>query len=120
MLRTIENGLLVQEWDAAPDPALEWTLATERDPSREELRDLAFAWEVCRSVKSNAIVLAKDRAVLGVGSGQPNRLESVRIAVSKAGELSEGSVLASDAFFPFADGPELAFAAGVTAVAQPG
>ena len=86
----------------------------------QEMDDLAFAWHAVRHVKSNAIVLARDRALTGVGSGQPNRLESVRIAVAKAGERAAGSVLASDAFFPFPDGLETAIAAGVTAAIQPG
>ena len=84
------------------------------------MRDLRFAWEVVRHVKSNAIVLARDEAVVGVGSGQPNRLESVRIAIAKAGDRAAGSVLASDAFFPFADGLEAAARRGITAIVQPG
>jgi phosphoribosylaminoimidazolecarboxamide formyltransferase/IMP cyclohydrolase len=84
------------------------------------LDDLAFAWHAVRHVKSNAIVLAQACSLTGVGSGQPNRLESVRIAVAKAGEHASGSVLASDAFFPFPDGLEAAIAAGVTAAIQPG
>ena len=91
-----------------------------REPDAQEMDDLAFAWHAVRHVKSNAIVLARDRALTGVGSGQPNRLESVRIAVDKAGERAAGSVLASDAFFPFPDGLEAAIAAGVTAAIQPG
>ncbi|MCC6944083.1 MAG: bifunctional phosphoribosylaminoimidazolecarboxamide formyltransferase/IMP cyclohydrolase, partial [Thermomicrobiales bacterium] len=81
---------------------------------------LRFAWRAVRHVKSNAIVLAQGRAVVGVGSGQPNRVESVAIAVKRAGERASGAVMASDAFFPFPDGVETAAAAGVTAVIQPG
>ena len=81
---------------------------------------LGFAWRVCRAVKSNAIVLTRGRQLVGVGAGQMSRLDSVRIAVVKAGDRAEGSVLASDAFFPFRDGPDAAAAAGVTALIQPG
>jgi phosphoribosylaminoimidazolecarboxamide formyltransferase/IMP cyclohydrolase len=119
-VRAIAGGLLVQEPDRTVDDPASWTVVTQRGPSAEELRDLVFAWEACRHVKSNAIVLARDEAMLGVGSGQPNRVESARIAVSKAGERSNRSVLASDAFFPFPDGLETAIAAGITAAVQPG
>lgn len=119
-IRPIAGGLLVQTADAAfDDPAL-WRVVSDRQPDARELADLRFAWHAARHVKSNAIVLARDLALTGVGSGQPNRLESVRIAVSKAGERAAGSTLASDAFFPFADGLEAALAAGISAVAQPG
>lgn len=119
-VRAIEGGLLVQEPDRRADDPSSWTVVTDREPTGAERRDLGFSWEACRYVKSNAIVLAQDEAVLGVGSGQPNRLESVKIAVSKAGDRSKGSVLASDAFFPFPDGLEVAIAAGITAAVQPG
>ena len=119
-LRAIEGGLLVQVPDRRSDDPTTWRTVTNREPTAEERRDLLFAWNVCRSVKSNAIVLASREAVTGLGSGQPNRLESVKIAVSKAGERSNGSVLASDAFFPFADGLEAANTAGITAAVQPG
>jgi phosphoribosylaminoimidazolecarboxamide formyltransferase/IMP cyclohydrolase len=82
--------------------------------------DLAFAWHACRFVKSNAIVLAKEQSLVGVGPGQPNRVDSVRIAMERAGERARGAVLASDAFFPFADGVEEAIRAGIVAVIQPG
>ncbi len=119
-LRPIQGGLLVQEPDFARDDLTSWRVVTDRFPTDPEWRDLEFAWEVVRHVKSNAIVLAQDRAVTGVGSGQPNRLESVAIAVRKAGERALGSVLAGDAFFPFRDGVDAAAAAGVSAVIQPG
>jgi phosphoribosylaminoimidazolecarboxamide formyltransferase / IMP cyclohydrolase len=119
-VRPIAGGLLVQTADcAAADPS-SWRVVTTRRPNAQEMDDLAFAWHAVRHVKSNAIVLARDRSLTGVGSGQPNRLESVRIAVAKAGERASGSVLASDAFFPFPDGLETAIAAGVTAAIQPG
>jgi phosphoribosylaminoimidazolecarboxamide formyltransferase/IMP cyclohydrolase len=119
-VRPIAGGWLVQTPDTEPADPATWQVVTSRHPDARELDDLVFAWHAVRHVKSNAIVLARDRALTGVGSGQPNRVESVRIAVSKAGERAAGSVLASDAFFPFPDGLEAASAAGVTAVIQPG
>jgi phosphoribosylaminoimidazolecarboxamide formyltransferase/IMP cyclohydrolase len=122
-LRPISGGLLAQERDAvdAPgdDPA-NWTLATGEPASPEVLADLAFAWTACRAVKSNAILLAKDGASVGVGMGQVNRVDSCRLAVQRAGERAAGSVAASDAFFPFEDGPQILIDAGVTAIVQPG
>ena len=119
-VRPIAGGLLVQDADDRPsDPAV-WRVVTRRAPTDTEWADLRYAWTAVRHVKSNAIVLARDRAVVGVGSGQPNRLESVRIAVAKAGDRVAGAALASDAFFPFADGLEAAITAGITAVIQPG
>ncbi len=119
-IRPIAGGLLLQTPDTEADDPAAWRVVTERAPDPREQADLLFAWHAARHVKSNAIVLARDGAVIGVGSGQPNRLESVRIATSKAGDRAAGSVMASDAFFPFADGLEAAIAAGVTAVIQPG
>jgi phosphoribosylaminoimidazolecarboxamide formyltransferase/IMP cyclohydrolase len=95
-------------------------VASQREPTEEELADLRFAWRVCKHVKSNAIVLVKDRALVGMGAGQPNRVVSVRLAVESAGGRARGSRLASDAFFPFFDGMAVAAAAGVSAAAQPG
>jgi phosphoribosylaminoimidazolecarboxamide formyltransferase/IMP cyclohydrolase len=118
--RRIEGGLLVQTWDELePDPA-SGSVASRRAPTDAERRDLAFAWRVCAAVKSNAIVLAKEGQVVGVGAGQMSRLDSVRIAIEKAGARARSSVMASDAFFPFRDGPDAAAAAGVTAIIQPG
>ncbi len=120
-LRRIEGGLLVQDFDVnEPDPAGTGSVVTKRDPSEAERAALGFAWKVCQAVKSNAIVLAKGRQIVGVGAGQMSRLDSVKIAIEKAGERSKGAVLASDAFFPFRDGPDVAAAAGVTAIIQPG
>ena len=119
-VRPIAGGLLVQTADCALADPSSWQVVTERPPNAQEMDDLIFAWHAVRHIKSNAIVLARDRALTGVGSGQPNRLESVRIAVDKAGDRAAGSVLASDAFFPFPDGLETAIAAGVTAAIQPG
>ena len=119
-LRRIEGGLLVQDWDQLEADPASGSIPTRRSPTEAERRDLAFAWRVCAAVKSNAIVLAKDGQIIGVGAGQMSRLDSVRIAVEKAGPRAKGAVLASDAFFPFRDGPDLAAAAGVTAIIQPG
>jgi len=117
----VAGGLLVQERDASVDRRDDMRVATSRAPSEDEWDDLLFAWRVCKHVRSNAIVLARGLATVGIGAGQMSRVDSVRLAVEKArpGSLA-GSVLASDAFFPFADGPELAIAAGVVAVIQPG
>ena len=119
-IRPIRGGLLLQDADDQLDDPSTWEVVTSRKPSEAEFRDLVFAWEAARHVKSNAIVLAKDTAITGVGSGQPNRVESVHIAVKRAGDRARGSVLAGDAFFPFPDGVEAAIAAGVTAIVQPG
>lgn len=118
--RRIEGGVLLQDWDAVEADDSAWKVATDRPPTESERRDLAFAWVVCQAVKSNAIVVAKDGQLLGTGAGQMSRLDSVRIACSKAGEKANGAVLASDAFFPFRDGPDVAAAAGITAIIQPG
>jgi phosphoribosylaminoimidazolecarboxamide formyltransferase/IMP cyclohydrolase len=118
--RRIEGGLLVQSWDQLEADPAAGEIATRRPPTDNERRDLAFAWIVCAAVKSNAIVLVKDAQVVGVGAGQMSRLDSVRMAIQKAGPRAAGSVLASDAFFPFRDGPDAAAAAGVTAIIQPG
>lgn len=119
-LRPIVGGWLVQEPDTSQDDESAWRVASRRIPTEIERGDLRFAWHAARIVKSNAIVLAIEDALVGVGSGQPNRLESVRIAIDKAGDRARGAVLASDAFFPFADGLEEAIRAGIAAVIQPG
>ncbi|PVG84749.1 bifunctional phosphoribosylaminoimidazolecarboxamide formyltransferase/inosine monophosphate cyclohydrolase [Nocardioides gansuensis] len=121
--RPISGGLLLQHRDVidaeGDDPAT-WTLATGEAASTEVLADLAFAWRACRAVKSNAILLASGGASVGVGMGQVNRVDSCRLAVERAGERAAGSVAASDAFFPFADGPQILIDAGVRAIVQPG
>jgi phosphoribosylaminoimidazolecarboxamide formyltransferase/IMP cyclohydrolase len=122
VVRSIEGGLLVQAVDTAkPDPK-GWRVVTQRAPGAAEVRDLVFAQTVAKHVKSNAIVLARDGATVGVGAGQMSRVDSVRLAVRKAGEGAGAKpcVCASDAFFPFADGLEAAANAGATAVIQPG
>ncbi|MFC8720349.1 bifunctional phosphoribosylaminoimidazolecarboxamide formyltransferase/IMP cyclohydrolase [Kitasatospora sp. NPDC057198] len=121
--RRISGGLLLQQVDrvdAAGDDPSTWTLATGAALSADELAELSFAWRACRAVKSNAILLAKDGASVGVGMGQVNRVDSCKLAVERAGERAQGSYAASDAFFPFADGLEILLAAGVKAVVQPG
>jgi phosphoribosylaminoimidazolecarboxamide formyltransferase/IMP cyclohydrolase len=119
-VRMLDGAFLVQTPDlAAVDPSA-WKTVTKRKPTSQELEDLAFAWRVVRYVKSNAIVLAAKRGTMGIGGGQPNRVDAVRIAIARAGGRAAGSVLASDAYFPFADGVEVATAAGITAIAQPG
>jgi phosphoribosylaminoimidazolecarboxamide formyltransferase/IMP cyclohydrolase len=119
-LRRVEGGLLVQDWDAVADDPTAGRVATRRAPTDEERRGLDFAWRICQAVKSNAIVLVQGTQLVGVGAGQMSRLDSVRIAVEKAGERAKGAVLASDAFFPFRDGPDVAARSGVTAIIQPG
>ncbi len=119
-LRQIEGGVLVQEADTRCDPEAEWRVVTAAEPHDGLRRDLRFAWTLVRHVKSNAIVIAKDRTLLGAGAGQMSRVDSVEIAIKKAGERGRGGVLASDAFFPFPDSIEQAAAAGVAAIMQPG
>jgi phosphoribosylaminoimidazolecarboxamide formyltransferase/IMP cyclohydrolase len=119
-LRRIEGGMLVQDWDTMESDPAAGTVVTRRVPGDEERAALGFAWRICQAVRSNAIVLARGRQLVGVGAGQMSRLDSVRIAVGKAGDRARGAVLASDAFFPFRDGPDVAAAAGVTAIIQPG
>lgn len=119
---TAVGGYLIQEGDRSLDdlnPA-HWDCVTRRQPTASQLEALGFAWQAARFVKSNAIVLADSTATVGIGAGQMSRLDSVWLACRKAGDRSHGSVLASDAFFPFPDGIEAAAAAGVTAVVQPG
>ena len=119
-LRPISGGMLVQGADEIAEDPDQWKTVTEREPSAAERQDLAFAWKAAKHIKSNAIVFAKDRALVGMGAGQPNRVVSVHLSQRIAGDKAKGSVLASDAFFPFPDNIELAAAAGVTAIAQPG
>jgi phosphoribosylaminoimidazolecarboxamide formyltransferase / IMP cyclohydrolase len=127
-VKRVMGGLLVQDRDGDPEPREIMEAVTGSEPSEGQWQDMLFAWTVCRRVRSNAIVIAKGGATLGIGAGQMSRVDSVRLAVEKCREargadadaLLAGSALASDAFFPFADGPELAIQAGTTAVIQPG
>jgi phosphoribosylaminoimidazolecarboxamide formyltransferase / IMP cyclohydrolase len=126
--KRVRGGLLVQDLDRIDAERESMQVVTKAKPDGGQSEDLWFAWKVCRHVRSNAIVIAKDGATLGIGAGQMSRVDSVRIAIDKAREargedaeaLLAGSVLASDAFFPFPDGPQLAIDAGVTALVQPG
>ena len=121
-LRSIVGGVLVQEIDRSEedmDPN-NWRVVTGRQPTPQQLADLAFAWRVARNVKSNAIVYVIDRATVGVGAGQMSRVDSVMVAGHKAGDRARGAVMASDAFFPFSDGIEAAAKHGITAIVQPG
>jgi phosphoribosylaminoimidazolecarboxamide formyltransferase/IMP cyclohydrolase len=118
--RRVSGGFLVQQPDAYLDDAIELRVVTKRAPSEQEMANLRFAWKVVKHVKSNAIVIVKDRTLLGMGAGQPNRVTSVHLALRRADDRARGAVLASDAFFPFPDGVELAADGGVTAVIQPG
>jgi phosphoribosylaminoimidazolecarboxamide formyltransferase/IMP cyclohydrolase len=127
-VKKVLGGLLVQDRDGDPEPRELMEVVTDTQPGEEQWRDMIFAWTVSRRVRSNAIVIAKGGATLGIGAGQMSRVDSVRLAVEKcrdargedADSLLAGSAVASDAFFPFADGPELALDAGSTAVIQPG
>ena len=120
LVKQIGGGLLVSTRDYKPIGASDLTVKSDRQPSAEEITELLFAWHVVKHVKSNAIVLTKNMALVGVGAGQMNRVQSVRLAVEQAGEAAWGAALASDAFFPFPDGPQAAADAGVTAIIQPG
>jgi phosphoribosylaminoimidazolecarboxamide formyltransferase / IMP cyclohydrolase len=121
--RPVTGGMLLQSADRVDEPGddpANWQLKAGPQATQEQLADLAFAWKACRSVKSNAILLASDGASVGVGMGQVNRVDSARLAVQRAGDRAAGSVAASDAYFPFADGFEILAQAGVAAVAEPG
>jgi len=121
--RQVDGGLLVQSRDKVDQPGDTpggWELKAGEPATAEMLADLAFAWRACRSVKSNAILLASGGASVGIGMGQVNRVDSSRLAVARAGERAKGSVAASDAYFPFPDALEVLIEAGVRAVAEPG
>ena len=118
--RRVGGGLLVQMSDMLEEDPRTWHQVSKRPPSAEEMDSLIFAWKVAKHIKSNAIVITKGTTLLGMGAGQPSRIDSVEIALKKAGEEAKGSVLASDAMFPFPDGIEVAAAGGVTAVVHPG
>jgi phosphoribosylaminoimidazolecarboxamide formyltransferase/IMP cyclohydrolase len=118
--RRVKGGFLVQGSDSLPEASVSLKTVSKRQPAPAEIKDLLFAWRVVKHIKSNAIVLAKDKTLLGMGAGQPSRIISAQIAIEKAGEKVAGSVLASDAMFPFPDVVEAAAAAKVTAIIQPG
>ena len=119
-IRLVSGGALVQQTDNIAESPADWKVVTERQPTKAELADLAFAWKAAKHIKSNTIVLAKDNTLVGMGAGQPNRVVSVHLALRIAEDKAKGSVLASDAFFPFADNIEMAASGGITAIAEPG
>jgi phosphoribosylaminoimidazolecarboxamide formyltransferase / IMP cyclohydrolase len=119
-LRQVLGGMLVQDRDADIEERGEMQVVTERRPTEAEWQELSFAWKVCKHVKSNAIVMARGLATVGIGAGQMSRVDAVRLAIEKARDGLTGAVMASDAYFPFSDGPGLALDAGVTAIIQPG
>jgi len=118
--RCVSGGFLAQTADSLTEKELKPQTVTHRQPTKKERTDLIFAWKAVKGIKSNAIVVAKDKTLLGMGAGQPSRVVSVELAMKRAGDRAKGSVLASDALFPFPDGPELAIQGGVTAIIQPG
>jgi phosphoribosylaminoimidazolecarboxamide formyltransferase/IMP cyclohydrolase len=118
--RGITGGMLVEEFDRIAEDPPEMRVLTKRAPTDTELLDLRFAWKCVKHVKSNAVVLVRDRVMVGMGAGQPNRVTSARLAVESAGDLAKGSVSASDALIPFPDTVEVCAAAGVTAIIQTG
>ena len=118
--RSINSGFIKQSIDQGDPEGTEWKVVSKRQPTKEEFTSLKFAWKACQHVKSNAIVFVQGEATVGIGGGQPNRVDCVRIAKERAGDKSIGSVMASDAFFPFPDSVEEAAKFGITAIVQPG
>src|SRR4051794_1616240 len=119
-IRRVRGGILVQDRDSETETREEMSIVTEARPTEEQWGELLFAWRVCKHVRSNAIVLGKELATVGIGAGQMSRVDAVRLAAEKANVPLEGAVMASDAFFPFPDGPQLAIDAGISAIIQPG
>ena len=119
-LKIIAGGFLVQESDEAIDDSQEWKVVSEAQPTAAQMAELVFAWKVAKHVKSNAIVVTGDRATLGIGAGQMNRVGAVKIALEQASQKARGAILASDGFFPFDDSVRTAAAAGIAAIIQPG
>lgn len=119
-VKVIAGGLLVQDSDNIVEETSKWRVVTEKQPTAQELEELLFAWKVAKHVKSNAIVVTRDRTTIGVGAGQMNRVGSVKLALEQAGDKSKGAILASDGFFPFDDSVKTAAEAGIIAIVQPG
>jgi phosphoribosylaminoimidazolecarboxamide formyltransferase / IMP cyclohydrolase len=119
-LRSIKHGFLKQQVDLGDPSNTQYNVVSKRQPTEQEWTALHFSWKACQHVKSNAIVLAQAEATVGIGGGQPNRVDSVRIAITRAADRAHNAVMASDAFFPFSDSIEIAAEAGITAVIQPG
>jgi phosphoribosylaminoimidazolecarboxamide formyltransferase/IMP cyclohydrolase len=119
-LRQVVGGMLVQDRDSDIEDRSEMQVVSARRPTEAEWQAMIFSWKVCKHVRSNAIVLAREDATIGIGAGQMSRVDSVRLALEKAQSDVAGSVMASDAYFPFPDAPQLALDAGISAVIQPG
>ena len=119
-MRSIDGAMLVQTPDVVEIDTATWRVVTDAQPTESQLRDAVVAWRTCAAVSSNAIVIAKDLAAVGIGAGQQNRVDAARIACTRAGDRARGAVAASDAFFPFRDGPDALAAAGVAVIVQPG
>lgn len=119
-LRSLTRGVLKQDLDLGDPAETEWKVVSQRQPTEAEWQALRFAWKACQHVKSNSIVFAQGEATVGIGGGQPNRVDCVRLAAERAGEKSKGAVMASDAFFPFTDSVEVGIRAGITAIVHPG
>ncbi|MDH5186199.1 MAG: bifunctional phosphoribosylaminoimidazolecarboxamide formyltransferase/IMP cyclohydrolase [candidate division WOR-3 bacterium] len=120
LIRTALGGILIQERDVLAEDSSKWQVVSEHKPSPDQMRDLEFAWRVAKYVRSNAIVLAKDRKTVGIGAGQMSRVDSVELAIKKSEGNVKGSVMASDGFFPFRDSIDTAHNAGITAIVEPG
>jgi len=118
-IRSVDDGFLVQKRDSVSSVSGDWEVKT-RQPTDSEMRDLEIAWTICAHTKSNAIVLVKDGSAVGVGAGDQSRIGAAERALARAGERAEGSVCASDAFFPFRDGPDALAEAGIVAIVEPG
>ena len=120
---SVTDGLLMQETDNGQISEKDFKIVSKRQPTKEEIKDCLFAWKVCKFVKSNAIIFAKDNQTIGIGAGQMSRIDSTQIAASKAKERgfeTKGCSMASDAFFPFRDGIDAATAMGISSIIQPG
>ena len=119
-LRSIVGGILVQTTDSSEEKYDDWTIVSEKLPDKNQISDMEFAWKACKHVKSNSILLVKDKSIIGLGAGQPNRVNSVHLALRAAGEKAKDCVLASDAFFPFKDSIIMAAENGISTIIQPG
>ena len=119
-MKKVVGGLLIQDRDLGRVPIKDWKVVTKRKPTEEELKAMAFGWRVAKHVKSNAIVLVREDRTIGIGAGQMSRVDSTRLAVMKAQSSTKGTVLASDAMFPFRDGVDTGAEAGAVAIIQPG
>jgi phosphoribosylaminoimidazolecarboxamide formyltransferase/IMP cyclohydrolase len=119
-MRSIDGGFLVQETDVVETPVESWRVVSTATPTEEQLADAVVAWVACASVSSNAITLVRDGQTVGIGGGQQNRVDAARLACERAGDRARGAVAASDAFFPFRDGPDLLARHGVAVIVQPG